>query len=376
VRAVAFGPGGRTLLTGSEDKAARLWELPPGRRKVLARPGPLAAMAFTADGRTVATGGGARFRGGAGNIRLWDADTGQPRSNPLPQPGPVWAVAVSPDQTHLLAGTEKKSALIWRVSTGKAVGDPLGHAGEVSAVAFSPDGRTALTGSWDGTAQLWAVASGKPVWAAPLEGRPRVRSVAFSPDGRTVLTGSDDNSARLWDAATARPRDVVVRHEAAVAAVAYGADGQTFATGSSDRTARVWDTAGRVLGPPLQHTDKVTAVALSPDGATLLTAAGSAARLWEVRTGKILGPPVRHPGPVAAVAFRPDGRTFLSGSLDGTVRVSRPPVPTDGDVGQVGMWVRVLTGLELDENNAVRVLDGPTWRRLRQRLDHLGGPQP
>jgi WD40 repeat protein/predicted Ser/Thr protein kinase len=375
VRAVAFGPGGRTLLTGSEDKAARLWELPagPGRRTVLQGSGPLAALAFSADGRTVATGGGTRFRGRAGNVRLWDAAIGKPRSNPLPQPGPVWAVAISPDETRLLAGAEDKSALILSVNTGMPVGHPLQHAAEVSAVAFSPDGRTALSGSWDGTARLWEVESGKPL-AAPLDGRPRVRSVAFSPDGRTVLTGSDDTTARLWDAATGKPLDVVARHESGVAAVAFGRHGKTIATASSDRTARVWDNAGKAISPPLQHPDKVTGVALSPDGTTVLTAAGSTARLWDVRTGKVLGPPVRHPGPVAALAFRPDGRTFLTGSLDGTVRVSPMPAPVAGDVGRFGLWVRVRTGLELDESNAVHVLDGPTWRRLRHDLERLGGP--
>jgi WD40 repeat protein len=117
-------------------------------------------------------------------------------------------------------------------------------------------------------------------------------------------------------------------------------------------------------------------VALSPDGATLLTGAGSAARLWDVRTGKALGPPVQCPGPVAALAFRPDSTAFLTGSLDGTVRLSRVPVPVEGDVDRVGLWVRVLTGLELDENGAVRVLDGPTWWRLRRRLQEQGGPAP
>jgi hypothetical protein len=83
---------------------------------------------------------------------------------------------------------------------------------------------------------------------------------------------------------------------------------------------------------------------------------------------------VRHPDLVAALAFQPDGTTFLTGSLDGTLRLSRVPVPVEGDVEQVGLWVRVLTGLELDENAAVRVLDGPTWQRLRGRLEELGGP--
>src|SRR5262249_6645572 len=84
VRAVAFGPHGRTLLTGSEDKAARLWELPDraARGTRLQQPGPLSAMAFSRDGRTVVTGGGQRFHKGAGEVRLWDIDTGQPRGAP------------------------------------------------------------------------------------------------------------------------------------------------------------------------------------------------------------------------------------------------------------------------------------------------------
>jgi hypothetical protein len=74
------------------------------------------------------------------------------------------------------------------------------------------------------------------------------------------------------------------------------------------------------------------------------------------------------------VVFRPNGTAFLTGNLDGTVRVSRVPVPVGGDAGRIGLWVRVLTGLEPDENEAVRVLDGEAWRRLRGRLEPLGGP--
>jgi WD40 repeat protein len=376
VRAVAFGPDGRTLLTGSEDKAARLWELPahPARDTQLQRPGPLVALAFSRDGRTAVTGGGFRFEDGAGLVRLWDVATGQPRGVPLPYPAGVWAVAISSDETLVLAGGKTEEARVWEARTGKLLA-LLRQGGPVSGVAFSPDDHTAATGGWDGTARLWEVGTGKQI-VGPLAGRPRVMAVAFSPDGRAVLTGAADNTARLWEAATGRPLGVVLRHEAAVNAVAFGPGGETLATASSDRTARVWDSAGRALGPPFPHPDKVRAVALSPDGSALLTVAGGAARLWDVRTGKVLGPAIRHPGPVAGVAFRPDGTTFLTGSLDGTIRLSPLPTPVAGDVDRIGQWVRVLTGLELDENNAVRVLDGPTWRRLQQTLADEGGGPP
>jgi hypothetical protein len=34
----------------------------------------------------------------------------------------------------------------------------------------------------------------------------------------------------------------------------------------------------------------------------------------------------------------------------------------------------VLTGMELDAGGAVQVMDAPTWRERRRRLDELGGP--
>ncbi len=37
-------------------------------------------------------------------------------------------------------------------------------------------------------------------------------------------------------------------------------------------------------------------------------------------------------------------------------------------------WTRVITGLEVDDQTAVRVLDAATWRERRERLERLGAP--
>ena len=37
------------------------------------------------------------------------------------------------------------------------------------------------------------------------------------------------------------------------------------------------------------------------------------------------------------------------------------------------LWPQVITGLEVDELVAVRVLDAATWHNRRQRLLELGG---
>jgi WD40 repeat protein len=148
-----FSPDGKLILTGSQDKTARLWRRQPDNAVsppvVLSHDESVLACAFSPDGQTVLTG--CRDN----TARLWEAHTGQPLE-------PV-----------------------------------LAHPSAVSAVGFSPDGRTIVTGSWDQAVRLWDRVTGKLI-RPPLQHPDTIDSVDFSSDGKMLLTGSG-NAGRLWE---------------------------------------------------------------------------------------------------------------------------------------------------------------------------------
>jgi WD40 repeat protein/Flp pilus assembly protein TadD len=372
VKAVAFSPDSKAVLTAGGNEA-RLWSAATGQPLTppLRHQWQVEAVAFSPDGKVVLTGSFDR------TARLWSAATGQPLTPPLRHGSVVNTVAISPDGKSVLTGSEDQTARLWSAATGQPLAPPLRHKGGVFAVAFSPDGKVVLTN--DGkAARLWSAATGQPL-TPPLKHQHGVTAVAFSPDGKVVLT-NDGREVRLWSAATGQPLTPPLRHQSQVEAVAFSPDGKAVLTRSGDQTARLWSVAtGQPLTPPLKHQKYVYAVAFSPDGKTVLTGSGEEdrgsgeARLWSAATGQPLAPPLKHQGKVTAVAFSPDGKTVLT--VNGVeARLWDCSGVVAGKVERITLWVQVLTGTELDQSGAVRVLDAETWQQRRRQLKVRGGP--
>jgi WD40 repeat protein len=286
------------------------------------------SVAFSPDGRWLASSTGVWGTHQPGEIKLWDAWTGQVRFTLAGHPGPVMSVAFSPDGRLLASAcaawrsSNAAGVKLWDVATGQEVRTLPACAGSVFGVAFRRDGRLLATAGGDGLVRLWDPQTGKEA-REPFKGHSgSVFCVAFSPDGRSLASASFDRTTRVWDIDGQKPR-LTLRCQADVRSVAFNPDGHSLATGSWDRIVQVWDArTGQKRFACRGHTGAVLSVAYSPDGRRLVSAddAGEIMR-WDARTGQE-HPPVRgHAGPVCGVAFSPEGLRLASASTDGTVKV-------------------------------------------------------
>ncbi|MFI6597625.1 helix-turn-helix domain-containing protein [Nonomuraea sp. NPDC050536] len=338
VYAVAFSPDGRTLATGARDNTIRLWDMSDPTHPTPLGP-PLSGhtswvywLQFSPDGRTLASASRDR------TARLWDVrDPAHPRQWGMPltgHTGYVFSVSFSGDGRILATASFDHTVRLWDVSDPARpvpVGGPLrGHTDSVASAASSPDGRTVASAGHDHTIRLWNVTdpTHPRAWGPPLTGHTDVvYAVAFSPDSRTMASVGNDRTVRLWNVSDPAHPTVLGRpltgHTDTLLAVAFSADGRTLATGGADNTIRLWDVSDpshpAALGPPLVgHTGFVNWVAFRPDGRTLASASDDhTVRVWSLPRAPLTG----HTGTVDTVAYSPDGRTLASAGKDRTVRL-------------------------------------------------------
>jgi WD40 repeat protein len=346
IRGIAFTPDGKQLVSASEDKTIRVWDLASGKTVRTIRgesapgnAGKVFAMALSPDGKWLAAGG--MFHPSdaeAGSvIRLYEFASGKLVALLKGHANAVQGLAFSPDGSRLISGSHDTTAILWdtgiragvRVTEPKLLHRLEGHKDFIYAVGFSPDGSRAVTGSQDHDLRLWRMADGKEI--AHMTGHgDKVRSLAVAPDG-TIASGDLSGEIRLWDGETGAFKKVLAHQGGSVALLRFSPDGRSLLSTCGytgcNFAPHIYDTAsGKEIMTYAGHDNIVLATAFSPDGRWAATGGGDneEIHLWDSHSGK------PRPGPdgkalrlagqgqaVWAAGFSADGRRIGWGNLFG-----------------------------------------------------------
>ncbi|TJZ94484.1 WD40 repeat domain-containing protein, partial [Actinacidiphila oryziradicis] len=334
---VAFGPGGRHLMT--VGSTLRMWRLPP---TVLAGCSDVSPAAFSPDARILATSCV------GGTVQLWDT-TNPANPRPLGRPLRGTAAAFAP-RRHILAiamddpaNVDDGTVALWDTTDpahprpfGRRLTTPEDYT--VGSLAFSPDGRTLATAEDGSGTRVW-------LWDIAEPARPKRlrRTLAasydyvydhllFSPSGHTLaVTASGDTGDRvwLWDTTTpVHPKHLANSLKGII--VAFAPRGHLLAAASISGTIQLWNVSAPAhptrIGAPFTA-NGILAATFSADGHTLaIGSEDGTVRLWDTTTPahpKMLGNPLTgHTNSITSMTFMPDHPNLLAtGSTDGTVRL-------------------------------------------------------
>jgi len=317
VISVAFSADGKRVLTGSEDKTAKLWNLDGDLLQTFNEKSIVNSVAFAPDGKSVLTGNS------DGSVKLWSLD-GTVLNTIYQGKEQINSVAFAPNGNSVLIGSTDKVATL-RSLNGNLLQSFKGHLATVNSVAFSSDGKSVLTGSEDKTAKLWSMdGSLQKTFQRPYnESSPS--SVAFTPNNQDVMIvyipiwRDGSISVDLWSQdgklLIFGEEDSTTFPDRKVNSIAFSPDGKNILIARQNKTAILRSMDISQLQTATYDSDNVE-VTLSPDRKKLFTRQGrwyqrnNQAKLWDLN-GKLVRT-YKDWDSIDSVTFSPDGNKLLT----------------------------------------------------------------
>ena len=283
IRAIAFSPDGKYLVSGSNDRTVRLWDLQTGQliRLFKGHKQRVKCIQISEDGKLIISGSA------DSTVKIWELATGNCIRTIKTSPHPrtiLNAIAINSDLSTIATGSTSRQGTIklWNGQTGEMINAVKAASSGIRSLTMSQDGKILVSGSAGNTVKIWHLNSGldETYRVIPYAHLSDVLSLAIHK--QILVSGGEDRTIKLWNLETAEKQQphILRGHAGSIWSVAISPDGTKIASGSGDYTVKIWDIkTGKILETLTGHLGEVRTVAFSPDGQMLASAGDD----WEVK---------------------------------------------------------------------------------------------
>ena len=246
-RLVADAPRNR-LLTASDDKTIRVWQMPQARLLSVIRPpidagheGRIFALAVSPDGHTVAAAGWTGWDwDGKASIYLFDTRSGKLQRRIGELPNAVSGLLWHPDGQHLIVGLQGNAGLrVIRPTDGSVVAQDPQYKDKIMDLDLAANGRLAVV-ALDGMLRIYDPAF-RLIGRKAVPGGKYPSAVRFSPDaGQIAVAVVDQPAITLFDASNLalsdrQPATADIQQLAGFTSLAWSSDGERLYAGGEFR---------------------------------------------------------------------------------------------------------------------------------------------
>jgi WD40 repeat protein len=262
VNALAFTPDSKQLLSGSSDRAIKIWSVET-YELVDKQPlsGTVRAICTTPSGDFIVASSGLLFSFSPPLVSPFESGRGSFNS-----------VAITSNGRGAVAArlSDRGEIGLWSCSDRTLIDELPGSNERIGALAVAPKGSRLVSGSVEGTLRLWSLSERKEIATFENDAGGKVNALLIIPNGRGLISASEDRDIKLWSLPSGKHVATLSGHDRSVNALALIPESLTLASGSTDASVKLWSLRDKkLLYTLLGHPAPVLSLAISPDGKLL-----------------------------------------------------------------------------------------------------------